>query len=77
MWALRYEAFVRTGTYPRGLTALTEVAFSPEAQRLVSVYQQLLSSVLHEDGIAVVEQAEAVTRHLLHHIDLLLANRSL
>jgi predicted nucleotidyltransferase len=65
MWALRYEASWREDLYPRTLPDLSKAAFSPEAVRLVGVYQQLLENRFSGPWMREVEQAESVAREII------------
>jgi GrpB-like predicted nucleotidyltransferase (UPF0157 family)/RimJ/RimL family protein N-acetyltransferase/SAM-dependent methyltransferase len=65
MWALRYEAFARTGCYPRSLAELAECACSPEAVRLIEIHRQLHERTFAGPWMPVVEQAESVAREVM------------
>jgi len=62
MWALRYEIGWRVGRYPRSFAHIMQHAFSPEAIRLVQVYQQLLEQTFSGPWIPEVKRAESVAR---------------
>lgn len=68
-WALRYEVLARTGTYPRELEELTEVAWSEEARELVRIFQQLRTSQFTSRYMPVVERAEATAKQLIRDIE--------
>jgi predicted nucleotidyltransferase len=68
MWALRYEVFARTGTYPLKLDALSVSACSETAQSLVRTFQQLLSGTFNSPCIPVVETTESVATELMNEM---------